>query len=157
MWYPLFFAPAAHCRSEILHSNPIGAFVDGEEQRFLLQLFAHHPDLSKAAGVTAIRIDKSKEHPSRCFWVMRKDGSEDDISVRKCLAGLKRLPGITSCLRTNLDMHEKYVGSPGFDVYFPRYRSREEQDATVVTASFLYESCNGHGERSRLQFVFMFF
>ena len=40
------------------------------------------------AGVRAIRVREHPEMDSTCFFLLRTDGSMDDVSVAKCVARL---------------------------------------------------------------------
>jgi len=51
-------------------------------------LLVYHPDSEAkiGCGVRSIKLDVSlDESGSRCFWVLRTDGSSEDFSARKCL------------------------------------------------------------------------
>ncbi|KAK9815372.1 hypothetical protein WJX72_002394 [[Myrmecia] bisecta] len=49
-----------------------------------------HPEPSKkiGSGVRAIQVNQHRTEESVCFFVQRTDGTEEDFSVRKCLATL---------------------------------------------------------------------
>jgi|APGre2960657444_1045066.scaffolds.fasta_scaffold02872_5 hypothetical protein len=40
------------------------------------------------AGIRAFQARNHPEHPSRCFFVVRSDGSVEDFSYRKCCEAL---------------------------------------------------------------------
>eukprot|EP00929_Paragymnodinium_shiwhaense_P103338 TRINITY_DN66784_c0_g1_i1.p1 TRINITY_DN66784_c0_g1~~TRINITY_DN66784_c0_g1_i1.p1 ORF type:complete len:276 (-),score=22.67 TRINITY_DN66784_c0_g1_i1:381-1208(-) len=79
--------------SGILRKYPLGKEVDFEDFRLLRELVEYHPDVSNkvGAGIRAIKVDASlHEDGSRCFWVLRTDGTSEDFSARKCVQHVRR-------------------------------------------------------------------
>lgn len=73
---------------QILHTTPLGAPVAETDLAFLLDLLAHHPDARRkiGAGIVAMEVRiNPKYRTSRCFWAVRRDGSETDWSFTKCI------------------------------------------------------------------------
>ncbi|CAG9464800.1 unnamed protein product [Pedinophyceae sp. YPF-701] len=58
-------------------------------------LTSGHPDSAKKVGdglrAIQVRVNHAFDPPSRCFFVVRKDGTMEDFSYRKCLAGVRAL------------------------------------------------------------------
>jgi Protein of unknown function (DUF3223). len=77
-----------NCKS-ILHKYQINSSVSLEaDYEFLLQLFAKHPHflLKKGCGIKDIII-KFTEFKNRCFYIIRTDGTQTDISYLVCVNG----------------------------------------------------------------------
>ncbi|BBN04561.1 protein MpNRPD1 [Marchantia polymorpha subsp. ruderalis] len=73
----------------LLKSCNVGDTVDAESQKMLLQdVLIHHPRREEkfGCGVISVKVDNHPEYPStKCFHVIRTDGSTSDFSYRKCL------------------------------------------------------------------------
>ncbi len=75
----------------ILHQSPLGP-VHGQDGRFLRAFFRWHPNPAKRAHELAeVRIGRS-ELGSRCFLLVRRDGTVCDASYKKPLQALTNLP-----------------------------------------------------------------
>jgi len=75
----------------VLHELELGEHLRGGDLELVRTLLEHHPDRAAkvGAGVQGIKVDASlHESGSRCFWVLRTDGSVEDFSVRRCLERL---------------------------------------------------------------------
>eukprot|EP00913_Durusdinium_trenchii_P035452 g33178.t1 len=61
-------------------------FGAGEEFNLVKELLSHHPNVTEkiGSGLRGLKVDRSPEG-SRCFWVLRSDGSEEDFSAWKCV------------------------------------------------------------------------
>lgn len=74
----------------MVKNYPVMHFVTGSDIQFCLCLFSHHPNYLEKLGVgianIQIRLDK---YGNRYFHLLRVDGSDDDISWKKCLAAIK--------------------------------------------------------------------
>lgn len=73
---------------QILHTTPLDAPVTELDLAFLLDLLAHHPDARRkvGAGIAEMYVRLNPKYPtSRCFWAVRRDGSETDWSFTKCI------------------------------------------------------------------------
>jgi hypothetical protein len=66
-----------------------GARVSKEDERHLLALLKHHTDYAEKvrAGIDHFTVDKNTDyHPvTRCFWIVRFDGSIVDMSFYHCI------------------------------------------------------------------------
>jgi hypothetical protein len=75
----------------ILHQSPPGP-VCGQDGRFLRGFFRWHPSPSKRAHeVVEVRVGRS-ELGSRCFLLVRRDGTVCDASYKKPLQALTNAP-----------------------------------------------------------------
>lgn len=74
----------------ILKDYPLGPLQD-ESLAVVSELFSFHPeaDTKMGAGIARIeiRINHNYSNTARGFWIVRTDGSETDISYKKCLEG----------------------------------------------------------------------
>lgn len=69
---------------ELLHKPKLSR----EDKRWLYMLFQNHPEWKHKKGVGIKDIVKRKTMwGNRCFWLIRKDGSETDISYKICIQG----------------------------------------------------------------------
>jgi len=75
----------------ILHESPLGA-VHGQDARFLKAFFRWHPNPAKRAHEIAHVLVGRSELGSRCFLLMRHDGTVCDASYKKPLQALSNAP-----------------------------------------------------------------
>ncbi|KAJ7516349.1 hypothetical protein O6H91_22G055100 [Diphasiastrum complanatum] len=76
----------------ILHYRyePGQSLGEDDAKLVLEQLLPYHPDchLKLGCGADAIKVDYNPSYPStRCFFVVRKDGTVADFSYHKCVRG----------------------------------------------------------------------
>lgn len=74
----------------ILHEYPVNGYLNEADKSCLMEALSYHPrrDAKIGAGVQGIKIGHSPLHPgSRCFVLVRKDGTTEDFSYRKCVTG----------------------------------------------------------------------
>ena len=66
-----------------------GDVVSEDDQRDLSALLERHADrdLKFGTGVDFFRVD-ADSYGGKCFWVVRRDGTEDDFSYRRCVTGI---------------------------------------------------------------------
>lgn len=65
-----------------------GDTVDMFDTPFLIDLFKRHPDADQkiGSGIAEIIVRSNPVYTqTRCFWIIRTDGSETDISYLECL------------------------------------------------------------------------
>jgi len=78
---------------EVLNARMAGQQLKvGSPDYILMQaVFKHHPRADvKCKGMNGLKVDKHPEYPEQtCFFVMREDGSSEDISVKKCIDELQ--------------------------------------------------------------------
>merc|ERR1712139_109062 len=52
-----------------------------------------HPKGSeKSKGMVGIKVAKSSQGDTRCFWMVKDDGKEEDFSAQKCLSAVEANP-----------------------------------------------------------------
>lgn len=69
---------------DLLHK----AELTREDKRWLYRLFENHPEWKKKKGVGIKDIIRRKTMwGNKCFYLIRKDGSETDISYKVCIIG----------------------------------------------------------------------
>ncbi|KAH9301252.1 hypothetical protein KI387_012835, partial [Taxus chinensis] len=103
--------PLMHSMRTILHYNSYksGDRLRPEDEREVLEkVFIHHPDAEAkmGCGVDFIMVDNHTEFSlTRCFYIVRKDGTRTDFSYFKCLKRLveKKFPDSAK------DFIEKYL------------------------------------------------
>jgi hypothetical protein len=85
---------------EIINSRSDGESLkpDGSDYKLVHALLQHHPKgEQKMKDMVGIKVDKSfwtdtKQGENRCFFVVKADGTADDISAKKCLDALDLNP-----------------------------------------------------------------
>lgn len=82
------------CIREVLNQADVGKSVNAKTSKVLRGLLEYHPNGSKKLQdavdfkVDLIKKGDDSAKPTRCFFVVKSDGSSDDISIQKCFAGL---------------------------------------------------------------------
>merc|ERR1712224_374721 len=65
---------------------------EGSDYKLVHAVLMFHPRYEeKTKGMTDIKIDKSEQGDSRCFWVVKGDSCED-FSANKCLNAIEQNP-----------------------------------------------------------------
>lgn len=84
--FPTKQAVIEECRA-ILYRYKHRECLSDEDAGFVFDLLLQHPhaDVKIGDGVTAFHVREFYDPPSRCFWIVRADGSETDFSFLKCL------------------------------------------------------------------------
>jgi len=80
---------------EILNSRSDGEQlkVDGSDYKLIKALLGYHPKGdTKSKGMTGMKVGKSSQGDSRCFWMIKDDGTEEDFSAQKCLGAIEANP-----------------------------------------------------------------
>jgi cold shock CspA family protein len=75
----------------IMKSNKNNEPIMGEDKKFVMNLFKAHPRATeKLKFVRKVIIKENHQHDgnSRCFFLVNKDGAEEDISYVKCIRNL---------------------------------------------------------------------
>lgn len=73
---------------EILNGVDVRSrILDAQHVEDLRCLLDCHPDRDEkiGSGVAWFYVDVSPEHPTRCFWIQRVDGTSLDFSIRAAL------------------------------------------------------------------------
>jgi len=80
---------------EILNSRSDGEQlkVDGSDFKLIKALLGYHPKgETKSAGLAGIKVAKSSQGDSRCFWMVKENGDAEDFSAQKCLGAIEANP-----------------------------------------------------------------
>jgi len=94
----LRFVNVAALRSrvkEIVNSRSDGEQLktDGTDYKLIKSLLSFHPKgAEKSKGMVGIKVAKSAQGDSRCFWMVKDDGKEEDFSAVKCLSAVEANP-----------------------------------------------------------------
>jgi len=86
--------------SWILNNMTVNQDMNDYEFMVVDECLRRHPDADKkiGAGVKTFQIRNHPEHDTRCYMVVRTDGSCEDFSYRKCVEVL--FPGFTNAVRS---------------------------------------------------------
>jgi hypothetical protein len=73
---------------ELLAQAPVGATLKGNDYRDVEALLSGHPRAQEkiGSGIAELIVD-SGEMGDKCFHVIRDDGSKENFSYKKCIAG----------------------------------------------------------------------
>jgi len=80
---------------EIINSRSDGEQLkpDGSDFKLIKALLSFHPKgEAKSKGMVGIKVAKSSQGESRCFWMVKEDGSAEDFSAQKCLGAVEANP-----------------------------------------------------------------
>ena len=74
---------------DMLHRYGDGDEVNEEDHRLLYELLQRHPEAEVKIGISGVRsfYRARTDMYKSCFFVMRKDGSTTDFSLRSCITG----------------------------------------------------------------------
>lgn len=74
----------------LLSATKEGSPVDPQYHNFLLDVLKQHPEFEgKSRDLKHFAVGRHPQHPeSKCFFIVRNDGSMEDFSVAKCMGGL---------------------------------------------------------------------
>lgn len=76
---------------DMLNRYALGATVSDDDAKELISLLEHHDEREEkiGTGIDRIEVRHGPEGFTRCFWIVRTDGSQVDFSYIHCL---KRAP-----------------------------------------------------------------
>jgi len=80
---------------EILNSRSDGEQLkaDGSDYKLIKALLGFHPKgESKSQGMVGLKVAKSSQGDSRCFWMLKENGEAEDFSAQKCLSAVEANP-----------------------------------------------------------------
>merc|ERR1719242_793118 len=80
---------------EILNSRSDGEQLkpDGSDFKLIKALLEYHPrGAEKSKGLAGIKVGKSSKGESRCFYMVKESGEEEDFSTIKCLDAVESNP-----------------------------------------------------------------
>lgn len=84
-----------HYFFDLLHGWPLNVNINKYEHMMLQDLLKKGHQESKkkiGAGIEAFQVRVNPEFDSRCYYIIRKDGSIEDFSYRKCVNNIIALP-----------------------------------------------------------------
>jgi len=71
---------------EILYRYQDGQYLSNNDFEFMLQVLKRHPNFEIKIGVKAFFVRQNPVYKNtRCFWLVRFDGSGTDFSYQECL------------------------------------------------------------------------
>jgi hypothetical protein len=88
---------------KILNGHRMGYILTGDEDTFIRDLIALHPATEDkiGCGIDHIEIRPDPDYgTTRCFHIIRPDGSSTDVSYQKCIDGEKYRQLFRPALRT---------------------------------------------------------
>jgi len=80
---------------EIMNSRSDGEQLkpEGTDFKLIKALLDYHPKgAEKSKGMTGIKVAKSQQGDSRCFYMVKEDGADEDVSVKKCIDAIELDP-----------------------------------------------------------------
>ncbi|KAG9453041.1 hypothetical protein H6P81_005945 [Aristolochia fimbriata] len=91
---------------ELLQKYPENGHLSRSHRSLLTDALFYHPQ-GKAkigAGVKSIKVGRHPLHRSKCFMIVRKDGTEEDFSYIKCVTGAAKQisPDLENAFREEL-------------------------------------------------------
>ncbi|MST63964.1 DCL family protein [Schaalia hyovaginalis] len=78
----------------VLHRSVPGFALEGEDAAFVADLFSHHPEARRKAGIgiAFFYVGVMPSWGTRNFLVCRTDGTYDNFSIKKCIASMATDP-----------------------------------------------------------------
>jgi len=77
-----------NCRSDGEQLKP-----DSSDYKLIKALLGFHPKgETKSKGMVGIKVAKSSQGESRCFWMVKENGEAEDFSAQKCLSAVEQNP-----------------------------------------------------------------
>merc|ERR1711972_582615 len=80
---------------EIINSRSDGESLkpEGSDFKLIKGLLDFHPKgAEKSKDLVGIKVQKSTQGESRCFFMVKQDGKEEDFSAKKCLDAVEANP-----------------------------------------------------------------
>merc|ERR1719181_1390950 len=80
---------------EIISARKNGQVLEAASADFALvkAVLGYHPKgAEKTKDMKDLKVDESAHAGTRCFWMVKEDGSVEDISIRKCLDAIEANP-----------------------------------------------------------------
>ncbi|XP_044436912.1 protein DCL homolog, chloroplastic-like [Triticum aestivum] len=78
------------CLQKVLHEYQLNAYVVELDKSRVIEALRFHPRGHEkiGAGIRDIKIGHHPSHPgTRCFILVRNDGTSEDVSYKKCVQG----------------------------------------------------------------------
>jgi len=95
---------------EILNSRSDGEQLkaEGTDFKLIMALLEFHPKgAEKIKGTKGIKVAKSVQGDSRCFYMVKDGGEEEDVSVKKCIDAVELNPPYVKVERKAKDEEDK--------------------------------------------------
>jgi len=95
---------------EILNSRSDGEQLkpEGTDFKLIMALLEFHPKGSeKIQGTRGIKVAKSVQGDSRCFYMIKEGGQEEDVSVKKCIDAVELNPPYVKVEKKGKDEEEE--------------------------------------------------
>lgn len=83
-------AAIEHCKG-VLRQYPAGSTLSPEHFDEIQDMVRRHPESERKLGAGLLRIEVRRDTSgmgSQCFWLIRKDGTEEDVGVKASFAPL---------------------------------------------------------------------
>merc|ERR1712004_967369 len=80
---------------EILNSRSDGESLkpEGTDYKLVMALLEFHPrGEEKFGGTAGIKVAKSPQGDTRCFYLVKEGGAEEDVSMKKCIDAVEQNP-----------------------------------------------------------------
>jgi len=89
---------------DIVASYQDGIPISDEHKQFMLSVFSHHRNSESkfGCGVKDLVIRKTPAYGSRCFFIIRNDGTEIDISAKECIYPSSHTINVTLAAREEI-------------------------------------------------------
>ena len=124
------------CRS-VLYSDSDGDVVGGEDHKFLMALVDRHPDSDRKIGSGVWRFRRGRaNHSTHCFYIDRMDGTTDDFSFVKCVAGK------TKGVQQELERALRAIIQPDMYVYKQKLFGMGDVKCSLSGMSLVWGDCH---------------
>ncbi|KAG0555056.1 hypothetical protein KC19_12G140800 [Ceratodon purpureus] len=97
----------------LLHDWNLNQNVNKYEFLVLNELVNQGNPSKVGNGIASFQVRMHEKWQSRCFYLIRKDGTEDDFSYRKCVDALMPLPKSLYRKNGELDLEKLFPGQKG--------------------------------------------
>jgi hypothetical protein len=89
----------------ILHSYKAGEYLNSPDFYFMRDLLDQHPEAEQkiGVGVAKIFVDTAGMYSTKCFHVLRRDGTKTDFSYSECLAETSHKNKVRRAFRFSVD------------------------------------------------------
>ncbi|MCO5600510.1 hypothetical protein L7F22_054623 [Adiantum nelumboides] len=102
---------------ELLRNWPLNLNVNKYENLMLVDLINQghsEPEKKKGTGIEAFQVRVNPDFHSRCYYIIRTDGSAEDFSYRKCVDHILPLPEDLKARSGDLRVGDKRKGGGGY-------------------------------------------
>lgn len=88
---------------QILYRYPLGGRLDEDDLAFMSSLLLRHTESTRKirGGVAAMKVMPAT-YGTRCFFLVRHDGSETDFSFVNCISGKAPLQDLRQAMRASI-------------------------------------------------------